>query len=576
MALSRRAFVRGSAATAALAATGCGHLSAETTADATYRAPEPPPLVQSNPGEQPPPEVIALNRIAYGPRPGDVEQVRKIGLAAYVDEQLNPDDADDALCNQRLNAATLHIAYEGEGDYAPTDEQRLLTALSKPLGELWELTNWEIDIPWEERIRPLEEVRAATWIRAVYSKWQLREVLVEFWHNHFNVNAYNDDSAISATWPLYDRDVIRTHSLGNFRAFLEAVATSPAMMYYLNNATSKASPANENYARELFELHTLGAGNYLNDRYQHWRDVPGALEGKPIGYIDEDVYEAARAFTGWTIADGTETEGDTFPNTGEFYYYDGRHDNYQKRVLGNEFDPNQPPLVDGRKVLDLVAFHPGTAQHICTKLCRRFVADNPPETLVQRAVSTWIAAQQAPDQIKQTVRTILLSPEFAQTWGQKVKRPFEQVVSFLRATNADVTPNAGLWYLMAERGYQLFEWPAPNGHPDVAGYWLSSNVMLGRWNLLLALQSDWLEAAAFDLPGQMPPEITTSRQIVTFWVDRLLGQTVAEETFTWLLDFMAQGDDPDAPPEGDDEDDLSARLSSLVALIGMTPEFQWR
>src|SRR5258708_24716382 len=176
-----------------------------------------------------------------------------------------------------------------------------------------------------------------------------------------------------------------------------------------------------------------------------WGEVPGGSNGKPIGYIDEDVYEAARSFTGWTIADGSGIgKGDNLPNTGRFYYYDGWHDNYQKRVLGVEFDPNQPPLADGLKVLDLVAYHPATAKHVCLKLCKRFIADEPPPALVNGAVEVWTKNQKSPDQIKKTLYHILTSREIAHSWGKKIKRPFELMVSLLRSTSADFIPNPSL------------------------------------------------------------------------------------------------------------------------------------
>lgn len=556
MTVSRRRFLSGSPAIAA-------------TVAATV--PEPQAVVYAA-GEPtlPPTEIIALNRIAYGPRPGDLDRVRGIGLQAYVDEQLNPNDADDAVCNQRLAAATLKIQYGAGTNYPAVNENRPLNALNKPLAQLWPLKDHPA---FPERYRPADEVRAATWIRAAYSKWQLREVLVEFWHNHFNVDAYGD-TRISATWPLYDR-IMRAHCLGNFRTMLQAVAQSIAMQYYLDNAFSKDGPANENYARELFELHTLGADNYLNHLYNRWRDVPGALEGKPIGYIDQDVYEAARAFTGWTIADGRMTSGTLkLPDTGEFTYYDGWHDNAQKRILAYELDSNLPPLYDGLTVLTLLASHPGTAQFVCTKLCRRLVADTPPPALVQRAVDTWIAAKDAPDQIKQTIRTILLSPEFAATWGQKVKRPFELVAAFIRATDANFTPTQALFDQISEMGYRQFAWQPPTGHPDDSEYWLSTNVTLRRWNILLALFGSGLGAAAFNLGAQTPAG-ATSRQIVEFWVNRLLGRSVAPEVFAQLLDFMRQGQSGDVPPTGT-ADEIGKRINNLVALIGMMPDFQWR
>nr|MCU0494907.1 DUF1800 domain-containing protein [Chloroflexaceae bacterium] len=579
MALTRRAFLQtGAISAAALAATACSTAPTPPLSVSIGSPPTAAPAAQPGAAEAvsvPPIELIALNRMAYGPRPGDLERVRAMGFAAYVEEQLRPNDADDAECHQRLDSVQLHISYDAGKGYPAVDEMRPLRTLKQPLNELWQLNNWDMDMDYGERSRPVYEVRMATYVRAVYSKWQLREVLAEFWHNHFNVRAVDNDSAIMATWPIYDREVIRKHALGNFRQFLEAVATSPAMLYYLNNAFSKASPANENFARELLELHTMGAMHYLNDHYNRWREVPGALEGQPVGYIDDDVYEAARAFTGWTVANGNDPgDGEHFPNTGEFHYYDGWHDSYQKRFLAVEFDPNQPPQADGRKVLDILAAHPGTAKHLCTKLCRRLVADEPPASLVDRASQVWLEQRDAPDQIAQVVRAILLSPEFASTWGTKVKRPFETVVSFLRATAADFTPNNNLGWMLDERGYRMFGWPAPNGHPDMGGYWLSTNVMLGRWNLPLTLMSDWAELARFDIAGETPASARSARQIADYWANRMVAQPLSEETLASLAAFMAQDGDPTQPPTFDDDDDRAARFNHLTALIAMLPEFQ--
>ena len=409
--------------------------------------------------------------------------------------------------------------------------------------------------------------------------------MAEFWHNHFNVNAYAE-SRISATFPLYDR-LMRTNWNGNFRTLLESVAQSVAMQYYLNNATNKDGGPNENYARELFELHTFGSGNYFNSLYSRWQDVPGSGQGAPIGYIDEDVYEAARAFTGWTIADGSnDGNGGKLPNTGEFITVKDWHDRFQKRVLASEIPRDQTELQDGRKVLDLVAYHPATARHICFKLCQRLVADQPSDALVQRAVDAWLAAKNDPRQIAKTLRVILLSDEFKQTWGAKVKRPFELLVSYIRATGMDFPPknlfNTGLLsWSMEPTGYRLFSWPTPTGHPDTMGFWLSTNVMLRRWNMPNEMLNRWFwglantDPAPFNLRGAIPADLTTSRQIVTFWVQRLLGRPVADAHFQILLKLMAQNASPDSPPSGTDTD-LTDRVNNLVALIAMMPEFQMR
>lgn len=520
--------------------------------------------------------VIALNRMGYGAREGDIEMLNKKGLARYVEEQLNPVDNQDTWLNKQLAKATLKIKYKAKaGKYGAMDENRPLKLLDASIEELWKLTNRK-KTPGKERNRPAEEVIAATWLRATYSKWQLREVMTEFWHNHFNVNIHTD-WRIRISLPVYDQ-LIRKNCFGNFRDMLEEVAKSVAMQYYLDNVYSKASPANENYARELFELHTLGAEHYLNHLYDQWRQVPGATEGKPQGYIDEDVYEAARSFTGWTIADGSRIKGgERLPNTGKFHYHEGWHDNYQKRVLGTEFSSNQAPMADGKKVLDLVAYHPGTAKFICTKICRRLVADEPPKVLIDKAVASWIKHQKSPDQIKHVLRTILLAPEFTQNWGGKVKRPFELVVSFLRATNAQVTPHRNMNHLLTSMGYQMFQWATPTGHPDVMTYWINSNMMLTRWNIMttLVFGQRWHKSARFTLKQQTPASAKTAYQITDYWIKRILGKEVKPQTRSMLANYLAGGGSAEEPPFGKPKD-VNFRIKSMVALIGMTPDFQWR
>ncbi len=570
MDISRRAFLGGSAAVLAGSVLDIDQPPLVEATGAAQHAQAH--VLNSAPATMPTAEVIALNRIAYGPRPGDIERVQTMGLAAYVDEQLNPNDSDDADCLARIATATLHIQYAAGTDYPAVDEDRPLETLDQTLDVLWQRSKHG---SFTERYRPVDEVRAATWLRAIYSKWQLREVLMEFWLNHFNVNT-RADSRIAATWPLYVYGAIKPHCFGKFRDLLEAVAQSIAMQYYLDNATSRDGPANENYARELFELHTLGSDNYFNDLYDRWQDVPGAQEGSPAGYIDVDVYEAARAFTGWTIADGKYVgSGSYLPDTGEFMYYDGWHDNAQKRVLATEFLHNAPPLQDGHDVLDLVARHPGTARHICKKLCQRLVADQPAESLVQQAVAVWLANVDDAAQIQKTLRTIILSAEFSATWGKKVKRPFELQVAFLRAIGAEVTPNSSLFYRLGQTGYAMFDWPTPTGMPDIAAAWLSTNTIMQNWNTLYALYSSSFGAATFDLRAQIPATATTSRQIVDYWVSRMLGYSVDASTYEQLLSFMAQGEPVDQAPVGSDTD-LTNRINNLVMLIAMTPDFQWR
>jgi hypothetical protein len=271
------------------------------------------------------------------------------------------------------------------------DELRPLATLDAPPESLLPLIDWTLPMAFDERARPAEEVVAASLVRAVHAPAQLREVMTQFWHDHFNVHAQKDEYT-AVFFPAYDA-ALRDRALGNFRDLLGAVAASPAMLYYLNNADSRASPANENYARELLELHTLGAAHYLNDRHTRWHEVPKDADGIAVGYIDEDVYEVARAFTGWTVGDGRWlSEGVEAPRTGRFHYAAAWHDPYQKRILGVEFPPNRAALADGNDVLDLLARHPGTARFVCGKIARRFISDDPDPALVERLAAVFLAA----------------------------------------------------------------------------------------------------------------------------------------------------------------------------------------
>ncbi|MFM2141655.1 MAG: hypothetical protein RLZZ476_199 [Verrucomicrobiota bacterium] len=560
---------------------------------------------------QPSPTYIALNRATFGPTAEEIARVESIGWSAWVEEQLKPDAAakDDAV--KRIAAHKLEIEYEHEGMMAPAmmmkaekpammaaaapdgkkpekqkfkvKEKRGLTSLDKPLEQLFRVQRQD-DYPYQEVERCSFEVEVATLIRACYSKWQVKELLVDFWHNHFNVNIDADDT-IRAVWPAYDRDVIRKHALGNFRELLQAVAQGLPMLYYLNNRSSKASPANENYARELFELHTLGAEHYLNHLHKKWREVPGALEGKAAGFIDQDVYEAARAFTGWTAADGEYDDDQRFPETGGFHYHAPWHDPYQKRVLGVELEANQPPLADGMAVLDLAAFHPGTAIYLSRKLCRRFIADEPNEDLVKRVAKVWSEHAKSPDQIAHVMREILLSPEMQGGFGQKTKRPLEYLCGFIRATGADVRPDGDIVWRLGECGQRLFQWGAPTGHPDTADYWQSPNSLLKRWQLARDLATGGFdgEVVRMNLLRSTPPDKKTWQEVAEHWLDRLapglLDPNTRDELITWFREYDDDGKPRHHEADAEitlDESDLADHLGELVALVAATPEYQLR
>ncbi|HFC12146.1 MAG TPA: DUF1800 family protein, partial [Anaerolineae bacterium] len=257
---------------------------------------------------------------------------------------------------------------------------------------------------------------------------------------------------------------------------------------------------------------------------------------------------------------------------------------FQKTILGTFLPPNQLALPDGNAVLDRLVAHPGTGIHVCRKLCKRFISDNPPESLVQSAAALFTAQKDAPDQLKQVLAHILKSAEFLTTWGEKVKRPLEATVSFLRATQADfpfdpiTSDTNSFMYRYTETGQELFEWPAPNGYPDAAGYWLNTTSLFKRWRLInwLVAERDASSALYLDLLGQLPAGVRSAEALTDFWITRLLGYTITPEERSELVNFMAQGFNPTFDLPVDNDTGTQERVAALVALIMMTPTAQLR
>ncbi len=512
----------------------------------------------------PPIPIIALNRMAYGITEADLAHFNSLGnsdeerLAAYVDEQLDPANIDDSDYENRLvntNWITHNLTTE----------------------QLW--IDYRRDFAGETNSAlPLDELRRLALLRAVYSKRQLQAVMVDFWHNHFNV--HGPQFIIRSMIMAYDRDVMVPNAFGNFRTFLEAVGTNVSMLYYLDNYTNSSGGPNENYARELFELHGLGEENYLGAGIRQ-HEVAGYPDN-PVGYVDDDVYEATRCFTGWTLSNSTNNP--TIGDTGEFYYRDDWHDRFQKQVLGEYIPANQAPLADGKKVYDLLAGHPGTARYICRKLCRRFISDDPDESLVQAAADVFLAQKDAPDQIAQVLRYILNSAEFRTTFGTKVKRPFEGLAAQLRATNANINLDIGdsdgntIIYRLDDAGHQLFDWPAPNGYPDVAGYWLNTTSIYKRWRLFNWLMSDRDQDDNFhmDIVGETPTDSTSAEGLTDYWIGRIFGYTLPDAERQEFIDFMAAGYNPTYNLPIATNEETAERLRALVGLMFMSPSFLLR
>jgi len=513
--------------------------------------------------------VIALNRMGFGPRPGDIGLFAGLGtnnqerMAAYVAQQLDPGSIDDSAMEARITAA--NFASVG---LSPDPETYLAI--------LWD---WYVNgnAPGGESSSsiPRDELIQATFIRSVYSSRQLIQVLADFWHNHFNVFV-DTSSWVRAALPHMDM-IIRNNLLGNFRVLLEAVAKSTAMLRYLDNYTSSNAGPNENFSRELFELHTIGAENYLGVLQQN--EVPVDGEGRPVGYVDADVYETTRCFTGWSFSFGADGDGDT----GLFYHRPGWHDRFQKNVLGTFIPADQSDLKDGRDVLDALASHPGTGRHIARKLCRRFISDDPPQSVVDAAAAVFTNQWQAADQIKQVVETILLSADFLSTWGEKIKRPYEIAASALRAGRTTFIPGldsgdtSTFFWLFDGAGQRLFGWPAPNGYPDVRGAWKSMTPRVMSWRLCgwLIEFTDDLDNYYLDVVAQTPGHVRSANELADFWIRRILGRPMEIEDSQEVVQFMAQGINPDFDLNLGDER-TQERLRSMVGLIFMSPEFLWR
>jgi uncharacterized protein (DUF1800 family) len=316
--------------------------------------------------------------------------------------------------------------------------------------------------------------------RAVYSNRQLEEVLTDFWYNHFNV--FLDKGADRYLVTSYERDAVRPHVLGKFKDLLLATAKSPAMLYYLDNAESVGNDAmanrnpnakkkrglNENYGRELMELHTLG------------------VDG---GYTQHDVTEVARCFTGWTVRDPR--------GGGDFFYNDRMHDKGAKTVLGVTI-PAGGGMEEGMKVLDILEHHPATARFISKSLAIRFVADNPPDALVDRMAQTFTNTD---GDLTAVMKTMFLSPEFMSkdSYRAKVKTPLEMVVSAIRSTNADLNFPFAVVQQLNQLGEPLYRKQEPTGYSNKSSEWVNSASLLARMNFSLALTNNKVPGIKVDL-----------------------------------------------------------------------------
>ena len=498
-----------------------------------------------------------LSRATFGPRPGDVERVRAVGLAAWLERQLRPESLDDSATARALGGlATLDKPIpELLRDY-PRPDPTLREKVQS--GAMTRRELLERYPPGKRPVRIAAELQAAKVVRAVASERQLQEVMVDFWFNHFNVFA--GKGVVRWSVGAYEREAIRPHALGRFPDLVRATARHPAMLFYLDNWVSAregftvpVGPArgrtlglNENYARELMELHTLG------------------VDG---GYTQRDVTEVARAFTGWSI-DRPRVDG-------RFVFRPSMHDTGAKVVLGHRL-PAGGGQDDGERVIEILTRHPSSARFVAEKLVRRFVADAPPPALVARVAAAYRATG---GDVAAMLRVIFAAREFrsAEAWRAKVKTPLEFVASAVRALGArvDVEGAFALARASAEIGEPLYAAQPPTGYADRAEVWVNAGALLARMNFALALASGGYPRVAVDLDrlvaGADPrrPDAVLERLLAA-----LLAGQVGPETRAVLAQQL--GDPRITRLAADDRGPARTDIATLAALVLGSPEFQRR
>jgi uncharacterized protein (DUF1800 family) len=401
-----------------------------------------------------------MQRMTYGPRLDELARAAQDGLPAWIEEQLNPESIDDpavTLRTRKFDRLNLHAnALDGY------DARELV-------GEL----------------------KTDTLLRQIYSRRQLYEQMVDFWTDHFNISVHKNRHA----WALKivdDREVIRPYAMGNFHELLSASAHSPAMLVYLDNQANLKDQPNENYARELMELHTLG------------------IDG---GYTQQDVMELARCLTGWTVKKHFYK--------GEFTFNADQHDTGAKTVLGSEIQPGG--MAEVESILEVLAHHPCTAQQIATKLVQRFICEDPlihAPTLVQAAEDSFL---QTGGEITEVLKVVLLDSlvNNPNLMRPKYKRPVNFITGTLRMLNAETKAGQEIWQLFTMMGQPTFEWPTPDGPPDESLPW--ANNLIPRWRFAYNLARSTFEDTSLDLAA-LTAKIKSPADLVDQISLRLLGK----------------------------------------------------
>ncbi|MDQ2731348.1 MAG: DUF1800 domain-containing protein [Armatimonadota bacterium] len=487
MRLPRRELLQwGALSAAGLAAAGCRSFEQQLT----HPDLDPDALHAVPPNHSP--AVRILYRAGFGPRPGEAAVVEKMGIPAYVDEQLYPEKIEESA------PATWRVRALGD-------------SLNSDTGLLFD----------QDDHRLINTLRQAAILRAVYSRRQLLERMVEFWGDHFNIYAFKGQGPQLKV--VDDGATIRQHALGRFRDLLGASAHSAAMLGYLDNTSNRKGVPNENYARELMELHTLG------------------VDG---GYTQADVKEVARCLTGWN--------SERHWHRGKFHFDPDLHDDGPKRVLGHTL-PAGGGVEDGERVLDILAIHPSTARHLARKLSIYFLGWQDP-VWVERLAAVYLRTG---GDIRETLRPLLTSPELLSS-APILKRPFDYMVSALRTLNVDTDGDLPLQKHLEKMGQPLFAWPMPDGFPQGAGAW--TGTLIARWNFAMALAGNTINNTQVDWDELSGAAKGAGLSAHDGLLELVFSAPAAEPTLERLRRLAADHSDP---PE-------------FSAVLLMSPEFQWR
>ena len=474
-------------------------------------------------------EVLFLNRSSYGIRPADYARIKTIGIENYLEEQLDYESIDNSELEQILDF--------------------VFPLVKATLPEISAYINQGDDIGEDRSADAAVQLISSTMMRQLYSRHQLFEVMVEFWSNHFNVDIVKGLDLILKVYD--DSHIIRPKVFSSFRELLHANAKSAAMMFYLDNYTNTKLGPNENYARELMELHSLG------------------VDG---GFSETDVKEVARCFTGWSIG---ENDSDFFA------FYASTHDNGIKNVLGHTID-NPSGLQDGEQVIDILADSSVTAGFIAKKLIRRFCSDTPDSQLVRSVAKTYLSTD---GDIKELLRTIFHSRQFLDSVDSKFKRPIEFVSSLFRSIDAESSQNnlemmfLPLNVLIDEygaSGQTPFFWSPPTGYPDVASYWTNASSILRRINLANGVGLGDIEYVNLDDTlfsdlinynfSDIIQDASSAENIITMIENTILYREMLESDKELLINFLLQ----------DGQQITEQRIRAVIGIVLSSTYFQLR